>query len=293
MFYIKLKMSFVTSNEIIPDDSEAGLLLCGSKRSRGDYVIETKSGIVTILSGGEITGLTTSLSQDQSEVRKLKRKHQKLQKREKQKREHQQELCNRFEAQRSIYDMPKKLLILDLNKVLLYRKKGSKSYIPRPHLIPFLQQMSLRFHLAIWTSMQKNSAHRLQEEIFSSNNIPLLFMWFQNRCVAEYKQSASSPLTHSEMFSSLHSNHKRSDYWERLHQNKNPQQNSNGTSSDDQIVMESQHDSQHLSYPNKSSNYSKDEKPIYHKPLMLVWKEFKYFNESNTVSSFLDEVEVL
>ena len=72
----------------------------------------------------------------------LKRKLQKQMKKDKIRQEQELEMMQRFESQRSIYDLPKKLIILDLNKVLLYRKKGSKNFIPRPHVIPNVPAIS-------------------------------------------------------------------------------------------------------------------------------------------------------
>jgi hypothetical protein len=79
-------------------------------------------------------------------------------------------------------DDSKKLLILDVNKVLVSRNKGSQDYVPRPFVSEFLKQMSETFILAIWTSMRKNSSKKLISELFIDNGIPLLFVWYQAKC---------------------------------------------------------------------------------------------------------------
>jgi hypothetical protein len=79
-------------------------------------------------------------------------------------------------------DDSKKLLILDVNKVLVSRNKGSQEYVPRPFVSDFLKQMSETFILAIWTSMRKNSSKKLISELFIDHGIPLLFVWYQAKC---------------------------------------------------------------------------------------------------------------
>jgi hypothetical protein len=77
----------------------------------------------------------------------------------------------------------RKLLILDVNKVLVYRKNKCSTYFPRPFVVEFLKEMSTHFKLAIWTSMKKSSARKLMCNLFRSEGIKLLFVWFQSRCV--------------------------------------------------------------------------------------------------------------
>eukprot|EP01040_Poterioochromonas_malhamensis_P007741 gene7741-8359_t len=74
------------------------------------------------------------------------------------------------------------LLILDVNKVLVYRLKGSSFFTPRPHVHEFLQLMSRHYNLALWTSMQKSSSKKVLKELFHDRNVRLEFTWFQNRC---------------------------------------------------------------------------------------------------------------
>lgn len=76
----------------------------------------------------------------------------------------------------------KMLLILDVNKVLVYRLKGSSFFTPRPHVHEFLQLMSKHYNLALWTSMQKLSSKKVLKELFHDRNVRLEFTWFQNRC---------------------------------------------------------------------------------------------------------------
>jgi hypothetical protein len=78
----------------------------------------------------------------------------------------------------------KKLLIFDINKVLLYRQPKTSRYYLRPHAHEFIASMASRFNLAVWTSMTKSSGKRILDELFYSKSVPLLFHWFQNRCTA-------------------------------------------------------------------------------------------------------------
>lgn len=78
---------------------------------------------------------------------------------------------------------PKRLLVFDLNKVLIYRIPHSSQYIVRPYAEEFLGAMSTCFELAIWTSMSKSSAKRILRHLFNPNRVPLLFKWYQNRCI--------------------------------------------------------------------------------------------------------------
>jgi hypothetical protein len=77
----------------------------------------------------------------------------------------------------------RKLLILDVNKVLIYRNNKCSNYLPRPFVIEFLKEMSTHFQLAVWTSVKKSTAKRLMSNLFRSEGINLLFTWYQPRCV--------------------------------------------------------------------------------------------------------------
>lgn len=88
----------------------------------------------------------------------------------------------------------KKLLIIDLNKVLVLRKHR-KSFSIRPFAKQFLIDMSHRFHLAIWTSGTINKCKKMVNKLLSigkqprqedgektSSRLALLFEWYQDRC---------------------------------------------------------------------------------------------------------------
>lgn len=87
-----------------------------------------------------------------------------------------------YKIENSIYNLPKKLMILDLNKVLIFRQPQTTNFILRPHADAFLEAMSDRFVLAIWTSMTKKCARPIIEDIFPSSKYNLLFTWYQPRC---------------------------------------------------------------------------------------------------------------
>jgi len=56
-----------------------------------------------------------------------------------------QSLLQTFVFETNIYGVPKRLLIFDLNKVLIYRKnKFSDFFELRPYAVQFIKEMSLR-----------------------------------------------------------------------------------------------------------------------------------------------------
>lgn len=80
----------------------------------------------------------------------------------------------------------KKLLIFDLNKVLIYRKPFSSYHIPRPHVKDFIKGMGNRFDIGVWTSMTKKNGKKVVDSLFDEyfhSGHKLLFQWFQvNGC---------------------------------------------------------------------------------------------------------------
>lgn len=75
-----------------------------------------------------------------------------------------------------------KLLILDLNKVLLCRHKRRRHrYFIRPYASEFVEAMSRMFSdIAVWTSGRPENVGSAVQEIFG--NINLLFFWTQKQC---------------------------------------------------------------------------------------------------------------
>lgn len=83
------------------------------------------------------------------------------------------------------------LLILDLNKVLVFRKSKKKSFIKRPFVDSFLHTISTQFVLAIWTSVKKSKAVNILRDLFrnsghqKSSRYQLLFEWYHEMCDEE------------------------------------------------------------------------------------------------------------
>jgi hypothetical protein len=77
-----------------------------------------------------------------------------------------------------------KLLIFDLNKVLVYRKKFTSKFILRPYAIDFLNILSSvgKYQIAIWTSAKRKSVVDIMNKFFSSINFQLYFQWYQPKC---------------------------------------------------------------------------------------------------------------
>jgi hypothetical protein len=93
----------------------------------------------------------------------------------------------------NIFLVARKLMILDLNKVIIFRKQATSRYILRPHAMDFLREMAQRFTLAVWTSMSAKCAKSIINEIFTENKIPLLFRWYQPRCIRVEPPQGAKP----------------------------------------------------------------------------------------------------
>lgn len=83
----------------------------------------------------------------------------------------------------NLYNCRRKLLIFDINKVLLYRQAKTSYFKIRPYAHEFIAGMSERFTLAVWTSMTKKCAKPILAELFPRGGVPLLFNWYQNMCI--------------------------------------------------------------------------------------------------------------
>jgi len=75
------------------------------------------------------------------------------------------------------------ILIFDLNKVLIYRKSLSSEFVLRPYVIEFLLEVSKWFQIGIWTSGKKKNVYDVIDMLFITNNIPLTFVWYQDKCI--------------------------------------------------------------------------------------------------------------
>ena len=75
----------------------------------------------------------------------------------------------------------KMLLILDLNKVLVHRRKRRRTFHTRPYAKEFILGMSQRFQVAVWTSCSEKNGQQIVQSLFS--DIDLLFVWYCDRCV--------------------------------------------------------------------------------------------------------------
>jgi NLI interacting factor-like phosphatase len=87
----------------------------------------------------------------------------------------------------------KRLLILDLNKVLLYRRPRSTSILPRPHVQEFLSHLSNHYTLASWTSVKNETAKIIRTRIFPEEiRSRLLFSWSQTQCYVDRSVESST-----------------------------------------------------------------------------------------------------
>ena len=78
----------------------------------------------------------------------------------------------------------KKLLILDLNGVLIRKSGKTKAFTLRPHVHTFLAHMAGLFHLAVWTSGRADTMHKAMLALFKSDSYKdkLIFYWTQKEC---------------------------------------------------------------------------------------------------------------
>eukprot|EP00760_Papus_ankaliazontas_P032045 PhM_4_TR5595/c1_g1_i2/m.86088 len=59
----------------------------------------------------------------------------------------------------------KKLIILDMNGAMLYRRTAQAGFTARPNLIPFLEEASKHFTLGVWTSATRPNAIKALESV--------------------------------------------------------------------------------------------------------------------------------
>ena len=89
---------------------------------------------------------------------------------------------NDYVVNKKTKTVPTKLLVFDLNGVLIYKKKRTKSktFIIRPYAKEFIELMSERYQLAVWTSRNYDTAQPIVRALFPLNN--LLFTWYHDKC---------------------------------------------------------------------------------------------------------------
>jgi len=165
----------------------------------------------------------------------------KLKKNKKQKLREQLHLIEEqrdISMEKNMYTVDKKLLIFDINNVLIYRSKfGCSVFNLRPHCRDFLLSMNDRFSLAIWTSMKKKTAKQVINIILGElPSITFKFIWYQPKCII-MRDKADHRI------------------------------NSDLTEVDTSI----------------RTDIGLDQKPMFLKDLSIVWKEYTYYNDSNTI----------
>jgi hypothetical protein len=88
----------------------------------------------------------------------------------------------------------KKLLIFDLNKVLICKNKHRRtSFFLRPNVLNFVTEMMEIYEIAVWTSGKKETMDKAMTQIFGNKMNILLFYWTQNDCtILKTKKSSRS-----------------------------------------------------------------------------------------------------
>lgn len=64
----------------------------------------------------------------------------------------------------------KRLLIFDLNKVLVFRVKNTNLYDIRPFAAEFLRDLSEEYTFAVWTSMKQKTTKKIVRSLFHSDD---------------------------------------------------------------------------------------------------------------------------
>ena len=55
----------------------------------------------------------------------------------------------------------------------------------------FVIEMSKHFTLAVWTATMAYNAKKIVNDVFIANNVPLLFIWYNDKCIAETGNGSS------------------------------------------------------------------------------------------------------
>jgi len=92
--------------------------------------------------------------------------------------------------QKPIKFRPDKLLIVDLNKVLIARAPMSMNFRCRPYWLDFLKRMSKIWHLALWSSATKATMKKLTSQMFKDSKKDFClsrfkFVWHQAMCTRD------------------------------------------------------------------------------------------------------------
>ena len=76
---------------------------------------------------------------------------------------------------------PQKLLVCDLNGVLVLKKSSPATYV-RPNAAEFLRLMSRYFTIGIWSSAQRKTIKTILKKLLPRGDVPFLFVWSQEKC---------------------------------------------------------------------------------------------------------------
>lgn len=74
----------------------------------------------------------------------------------------------------------KKLLIFDLNKVLLYRYPKTSNFVLRPFAKQFIEAMSKIYFVGTWTSLKRKYGKSIVHSVFEG--VDLHLEWYQSMC---------------------------------------------------------------------------------------------------------------
>ena len=74
------------------------------------------------------------------------------------------------------------LIVLDVNKSILYRDKTTTKVQYRPHIRKLIEIAFRYFDVAIWTSAKKHNIEPILKQLFGDNFNQLRFVYYRNMC---------------------------------------------------------------------------------------------------------------
>lgn len=200
----------------------------------------------------------------------------------------------------------KRLLIFDLNKVLVSKLKNTSIFTIRPFAAEFLHDLSQEYILAVWTSMKKNTAKKIIKSLFqyeaqtkskstpklsqnissSSSNLStlsalplpsLLFKWTQNKCTVSVGSSSRREDEDDIQLDNIARSTRTEIETESV-------KIENHTHNEAQINNQEQHEvNESKDYDEDCGNEMTESTMVFAKDLTKVWTEFPQYHQFTTV----------
>lgn len=150
--------------------------------------------------------------------------------------------------------------------------------------------MSKHYTLAVWTSTMAYNAKKIVNDVFISNNVPLLFTWYNDKCIAEtgYGSSATDTGTWRQIEAPQFSNHFDSNSGQRRGYESGYLPRYSNFCPPPPLDPYPYHKTSANHYSEqpsiKTEVVKKSRKVVMIKPLRLVWEAYPEYSALNTVS---------